>query len=72
MTDVKLVKIMAVLNILKTLEKRIDRLEALEEERQVKDGLQNYRLAIRDLNKEKCPGGYKDCNCKGDKHPWVM
>jgi len=75
-----------VLNVLETLEKRISRLEALEEERQDiakqvkdllptkdKDGLQNYRLTVRDLNKEnKCPGGYKDCDCKGDKHPWTM
>jgi hypothetical protein len=20
----------------------------------------------------KCPGGYKECNCNGDKHPWMM
>lgn len=84
-----------VLNALETLEKRIYRLEALEEDiaKQVKDLLDGLlylsskgSLAIRDLNKEnkfygeepwpdrwdKCPGGYKDCNCKGDKHPWVM
>ena len=56
----------SLLVILETLGKRVARLEDLEKERQDvakwikdllpkedKDGLHNYRLTIRDLNKEK-------------------
>ena len=30
------------------------------------------RLTEGKRKENKCPGGYKDCNCKGDKHPWMM
>jgi len=30
------------------------------------------RLTEGKRKENECPGGYKDCNCKGDKHPWMM
>jgi len=47
--------------------------DALQEHRQYEKDLNKEKQYEKDLNKEnRCPGGYKDCNCKGDKHPWAM
>ena len=36
------------------------------------DRLREALQRVADRDQKKCPGGYKDCNCKGDKHPWAM